>query len=137
MFTVHGNVHRGVYTETLIKPDYFANVNYVNLICIYKKNITNITRIYPYTRYISIHVHVREAVVYERSGVGMDDKIKMIQCRLAGAFAEVYDVSGAWYPINSVLETASCSCEKFGDIENARKQLAIETMTINGLECWR
>ena len=67
----------------------------------------------------------------------MENKIKMIQCRLAGAFAEVYDVRGAWYPINSVLETASCSCEKFGDIENARKRLAIETITINGLEYWR
>ena len=67
----------------------------------------------------------------------MDDRIKMIQCRLAGAFAEVYDVWGAWYPINSVLETASCSCEKSGDIEKARKRLAIETTTINGLEYWR
>lgn len=76
-------------------------------------------------------------MVYERDEVGMDDGIKMIQCQLARAFAEVYDVRGAWYPINSVLVTAVCSCEKSEDIETARKWLAIETTTINGLEYWR
>lgn len=91
---------------------------------------------YAYTRYISIHVRTCEDTVYERAEVRMENKIKMIQCRLAGAFAEVYDVRGAWYPINGVLETASCSCEKFEDIEKARKQLAIGTVTINGLEYW-
>lgn len=66
-----------------------------------------------------------------------DHEIKMLQCRLAGAFSEVYDASGAWYPMKDVLETASCGDEKVKDIEKARKRLKIETVTINGLEYWR
>lgn len=60
-----------------------------------------------------------------------------IEMRLAAAFAEVYDLSFAWYPKREVVQSAACCCEKEPDIETARQNLGIETVVINGLPYWR
>lgn len=61
----------------------------------------------------------------------------IIEICLSRAFAEVYDISRAWYPKNDVLGTAMCKDAKEACTDIARQNLGIEVVTINGIQYWR
>lgn len=84
------------------------------------------------------HTHARSIVAFGRGGEEfMDISTTVVEKLIAMAFTEIYDCTLGWFPEREVVASAACSAVDKTTVDQARENLGIEVVKINGIPHWR